>query len=69
MDIREGQEGRAAARAADYPCFAAGWAEDSRAWRTKRRNSWRASGAALTARSMLRAQPPWRPMQSARART
>ncbi|GEM_PF-4519768 len=40
-----------------------------RTWRTKRRSSWRASGAALTSRATLRAQPPWRAMQSARART
>jgi len=40
-----------------------------RTCRTKRRSSWRASGAALTSRATLRAQPPWRAMQSARART
>ena len=54
---------------ADPSLYGARVTEAWRAWRTKRRSSWRASGAALTARSMLRAQPPWRPMQSARART
>lgn len=59
----------------DYRCFcvcAAGWPATvckPRAWWTKRRSSLRAIGAALTSLATVRAQRPWRAMQSARART